>query len=215
MAKTQVINNLYLIQQAGSLMQTYRSHKRHLNSSFDNIASHSYLVSVMSYCITRMEGLAEKDAMKAVTMAVIHDFPEARTGDLDFVSKNYVKSNVNKAVRDQFKNLKYGKDLINLFEEYESRNTKISQIVRDADSLAQIYHEWVLAWQGNKLAEKWFQGEFIARIPYLFTNTAKKLAHAMKDSNPNEWWWKELVDKEGNAKTKEHLLGKNFRILKK
>ena len=87
----------------------------------------------------------------------------------------------------------------------------MSQCVRDADSLAQIYHEWVLMWQGNKLAEQWFKADFIERIPHLFTNTAKELVNAMKSSNPNEWWWNELVEKGGRVKTKEHLLGKNYK----
>jgi len=74
-----------------------------------------------------------------------------------------------------------------------------------------MYHEWVLAWQGNKLAEQWFDGDFIARVPYMFTNTAKKLAFSMKKSNPNEWWWREFVDKDGNPNTKEHLVGLNYK----
>src|SRR3989304_5316888 len=125
MSKSNNKNLLYLIQQAGALMQTFRSHKRHLKTSFDTIASHSYLVAIMSYCIAKTEGLSEEDARKATMLAIVHDLPEARTGDLDFVSKNYTKTDETKAVKDQLKNLDFGKELIELFEEYDKKETKI------------------------------------------------------------------------------------------
>jgi hypothetical protein len=60
-------------------------------------------------------------------------------------------------------------------------------------------------WRGNKLAERWFEGDYTNRVPHLRTESAKQLAHAMKDSNPHEWWWSEFVDKDFN---REHLNGK-------
>ena len=69
------------------LLQMPRSHKRSLITSFDNIASHSYHVCVLSYCLSRTEGLSVRDSENAVVMALFHDLEEARTGDLDFISK--------------------------------------------------------------------------------------------------------------------------------
>lgn len=208
---TKTRNLLYFIEQAGMLLQMHRSHKRSLYTSFDTIASHSFLVCVLAYAIARHEGHSKEEAEKAVSMALFHDFEEARTGDLDFISKNYTKSDDSKAVRDQFARLEFGQELVVLAKEYSQKDTAISKCVRDADSLAQMYQEWVLAWQGNKLAEMWFKGDFVERVPYMFTETAKMLAQAMKKSNPNEWWWTEFVKKSGKVKTKEHLLGKNYK----
>ena len=59
---------LFLIEQAGTLLQMPRSHVRTLGNAFDTIASHSYHVSMMAYCIARMEGLSHKDGMKALSM---------------------------------------------------------------------------------------------------------------------------------------------------
>ena len=200
---------LYLIQQAGSLLQTPRSHIRNLGNTFDTIASHSNHASVIAYCLSRMEKLSHEDAMKASMMASIHDLAEGRTGDLDFVSKNYTKDDEARAVKDQFKDLEFGPDLEKLLAEYEERKTLVAKCAKDADAIAQVYHEWVLTWRGNKLAEQWFEGDFVARIPYFYTESGKQLVYAMKDSNPNEWWWVEFVEKDGQAKNKEHLLGKN------
>lgn len=199
---------LFLIEQAGTLLQMPRSHVRNLGNAFDTVASHSHHVSIIAYSIARLENLSHEEAMKALSMATFHDLAEGRMADLDFLSKNYTKDDEDKAIKDQFRDIEFGTDLEDLLHEYRERKTLSSRCAKDADQLAQMYHEWVLMWRGNKLAEMWFEGDFSNRIPYFFTESAKQLAYAMKESNPNEWWWVELVDKSGAPKTKEHLLGK-------
>jgi len=196
---------LYLIQQAGSLMQMPRSHKRSLGTTFDTVASHSFHVAIIAYCIARMENLPHDDAQKCLTMGLLHDLAEARTGDLDFISKNYCETDEEKAIENQFADIEFGHDLENIVDEYEERKNLISKCAKDADSLEQMYQEWVLSWQGNKLANQWFEGDFVHRVPNLFTESAKKLALEMKASDPNKWWWAEFVEKGVNYK---HLIGK-------
>lgn len=197
---------LYLIQQAGMLMEMPRSHVRNLgNNTPDTIASHCYQVSVIAYCIARMEGLSHEQGLKSMGMGTLHDLLEARTGDADFVAKNYVEIDEPKAIRDQFAGLPFGEDLLKMVEEYEVRDSLEAKCTKDADILAQMYMEWVLTWRGNKLAEKWFEGDYIHRVPFLRTESAKKLALAMKDSNPHEWWWSEFVEAGINQ---AHLNGK-------
>ena len=57
---------LFLIEQAGTLLQMPRSHVRTLGNAFDTIASHNYHVSMIAYCLARMEGLSNEDGMKAL-----------------------------------------------------------------------------------------------------------------------------------------------------
>lgn len=188
------------------LLDMPRTHVRNLgNNTPDTIASHCYHVAVIAYCIARMEGLSHEDGLKAMAMGVLHDLAEARTGDTDFVAKNYVTVDEPKALQDQFAGLPFGKDLLTMMEEYEERLTLETKCVKDADSVAQMYIEWLLAWRGNKLAEKWFEGGFTHRVPHLRTESAKKLVLAMKDSNPQEWWWSEFVEKGVNH---SHLNGR-------
>ncbi len=197
----------YLIQQAGSLMNMPRSHTKHLGTTFDTVASHSFHVAVIAYCLARMEDLTNEQAMKSSLMGLFHDLAEARTGDLDFVAKHYTTADEEKAVNDQFAIKGFGKDLSKLIEEYEERATLESKCAKDADSLEQLYQEWVLSWQGNKLANKWFESDFKDRVPGLRTESAKEIAHKMKDSNPQEWWWSQFV-KDDMAIDREKLLGK-------
>lgn len=178
------------------LLQMPRTHVRNLgNNTPDSIASHCFHVSVIAYCVARMEGLSHEAGMQAMSMGVLHDLAEARTGDSDFIAKNYTTIDEPKAIKDQFAGLPFGDDLLKLVEEYEVRETLVAKCTKDADILAQIYLEWLLSWHGNKLAEKWLEGDYVNRVPFLRTESAKKLALAMKDSNPQEWWWSEFVDK--------------------
>src|SRR3989344_2438914 len=164
---------LYLIEQAGSLLQTPRSHVRNLGNAFDTVASHSHHASIIAYCIARMEKLNQTEAMRASVMAVYHDLAEARTGDLDFVSKNYTKDNEEKAISDQFHGLEFGNELKDLLKEYEERKTKVAKCAKDADSISQMYIEWNLMWRGNKLAKMWFDGDFLDRVPHFYTVSAQ------------------------------------------
>lgn len=197
---------LYLIEQAGMLMEMPRTHIRNLgNNTPDTIASHCYQVSVVAYCIARMEGLGHEAGLKAMAMGTLHDLAEARTGDADFVAKNYITIDEPKAMRDQFAGFDFGADLLAMMDEYEDRETPEAKCAKDADSVAQMYMEWLLSWRGNKLAAAWLEGDYVHRVPHMRTESVKKLALAMRDSNPHEWWWSEFVDKGINN---DHLNGK-------
>lgn len=198
---------MYLIQQAGTLMLMNRNHIRNLgNITFDTIASHCFHVAVIAYCITRMEGFDHGDGLRAMGMGLMHDLAEARTGDNDFVSKNYTTMDEAKAINDQFSGFDFAIDLKNDIEEYEKRESKLSKCVKDADAVAQMYMEWTLSWQGNRLAEKWFKGDMVHRVPGLRTESAKKLIELIKDSDPQEWWWNQFVENAGP--NLNHLNGK-------
>ena len=191
-----VKNILYLIQQFGLLTILPRAQLEHLATSKDTVASHGYQTAAIAYCLSRMEGLSHAEALQSVGMAIFHDVAEARTGNIGFVEKNYIEADRDKAINDALKDISFSEDVKNLLKEYKNKQTLISLCARDADSLAQIYSEWALMWQGNKLAGNWFESDFNDRIPSLKTESAKKLAYAMKDSNPNEWWWSQFLEKD-------------------
>lgn len=109
----------FLIQQAGMLMTMPRTHQRNLGNTFDTVASHSFHVAIIAYTIARMENLPHEEALKAMAMGLLHDLAEARTGDIDFVAKNYTKADEEKAVRDQFADIDFGNDLKEIDEEFE------------------------------------------------------------------------------------------------
>lgn len=198
--------NLHFLQQAQSLMRMPRAHIRSLGTAYDTIASHSHHVSLIAYVIARMEGLSFEEGLVAMAMGVIHDLEEARTGDNDFISKHYSTHDEQKATKDQYSKMKGGTDLERLAKDYSKRKSKTAQCAKDADQIAQMMMEWDLMWQGNKLAGKWFEEDFMNRVPSFYTESAKSLAYQMKDSNPSEWWWTEFVDANGNPKNPTNLI---------
>jgi hypothetical protein len=88
--------------------------------------------------------------------------------------------------------------LENLITEYEQRESLAAKCAKDADLIEQMYQEWVLMWQGNKLAQNWFEGKFDMVVPRLRTESAKQVITSLKESNPHEWWWEDLVTKNYN-----------------
>ncbi len=193
------------ISEIGSLMFMRRTHQRSLINTFDTVASHCHHVGVIAYCLSRMEGLSHEDGIKALAMGVLHDSAESRVGDLDFIAKHYDTRDESKAFSDQFKDLPFRDDLAGLVDEYETRKTSVSKITKDADSLEQLYEEWVLAHLGNKMAERWYLRDYKLRVPHLFTKSAKKIAEEMKTSQPHDWWFEELIEK---GFKQEYLTGK-------
>jgi putative hydrolase of HD superfamily len=177
-----------------------RAHKRNLWTAFDTIASHSYHVAMISYMICKMEWLSDEDAQKATTMGVFHDLAEARTWDHDFVAKKYNDCNEDKAIRDFTTWVPWWESIQQLMNEYEHRESLVSKCTKDADQLAQIYHERTLMRQWNKLAQQRFEWSKEKRIPYMHTESWKQIALQMFDSelNPNSRRREEFVTNDYN-----------------
>lgn len=199
---TQIKKIFYYIAETGSLTFSYRTHKRSLINTFDTIASHSFHTGIIAYCLSRMEGQSHEEGLKALAMGVLHDNAEARTVDLDFPAKHYGSTDEQTAFTDQLKGLPFGKDLKQIIDEYEERETLVAKCAKDADAFEQLYLEWILTQMGNKMAKRWFLGDFKNRVPYFRTKSAKILAQVMKKSQPHDWWWEELIEKNLNH---EHL----------
>ncbi len=194
------------IAETGSAMFMKRSHQRSLLTTFDTVASHNYHVAIIAYVICRMEGLSHDDGLKAIAFGVIHDIPETRTGDLDFVMKHYGKNDEELAIDHQLDGLPFAEDLKKLYTEYIQRDSLVAKCTKDADIVDQIYQEWVMMHTGNKLAQRWFEGSTKNRVPFLRTESAKVLINEMQMSHPHEWWWQNFVD---NSINQEFLTGKN------
>jgi hypothetical protein len=81
-----------------------------------------------------------------------------------------------------------------MHKEYEEKEKKRTHIVKDADHIAQIYHEWTLMRQGNKLAaNRW---KYSLENRNLRTESAKKVIASMQTSNPHERWRDLIITKE-------------------
>ena len=183
MNKNKTVNFLY---ELGTMRKLMRSHYQTLltNDSSDNIASHSYRVSMIGWFLAKEEKV---DPYKVVMMCLLHDVGESRTGDQNWVHKTYVKTFDDNVIEDQFKDL--DPELLKLSKEFKKRRTIESKIAKDADLLDQILLLREYEHQGNKEAHMWLSDKKEdKRVSGLTTNTAKQLASHFYKVGPSDWW---------------------------
>lgn len=167
----------------GMLKKTPRSGYQFLGSGGESVADHSFRTALIAYTLARMsEGV---DLLKVLAMALFHDVPEARTGDLNYVNKRYVKANEKQAVADIAQALPFGEDFQAIFEEYRQEKTEESRIVHDADQLDLILELKEQSDLGNRYAPKWIA----FALKRLRTHTGKALADEILQTDSTDWWF--------------------------
>lgn len=140
-----------------------------------------------------LAGLEGADENKVLKMCLFHDLAEARTGDANFVNKQYLKISEKEVRKDQMVGLPFGKEIINLLDEYEERKTIESVVAKDADKIDQmiLQQEYFRDDDKNRMIWHKFNGSFIK------TKSAKNLARKIRETNLLEWLYKLAEDKAG------------------
>ena len=176
--------------EVGTMRKLLRIHRQTLLSDdiSDNIASHSYRVAIIAWVIAKEE---KADLYKTLLMALLHDLDEVRSNDHNYVQKRYVKIYKDEIRKEQFGTLPFS-DFKELADEYEERNSLESKIVKDADLMDQILLLREYEWQGNREAVIWLYGKGKetenAQVKNLSLQSSKKLAKAIYEVAPSEWW---------------------------
>jgi putative hydrolase of HD superfamily len=174
--------------EVGMLKRTPRSGFQFLGSGSETVAEHSFRSAVIGYVLGRMSGDLAID--RVVLMCLFHDLVEARTGDLNYVNKKYVKADEKAAVRDQTAELFFGQEIRNLAEEFNERNTLESEAAHDADQLEMILQLKELADLGNRYSPEWIS----AAVKRLRTDNGRRLARSILHTDFSAWWFKEKED---------------------
>ena len=174
--------------EVGMLKRTPRSGFQFLGSGSETVAEHSFRSAVIGYVLGRMSGDLAID--RVVLMCLFHDLVEARTGDLNYVNKKYVKADEEAAVRDQTAELFFGQEIRNLAEEFNERNTLESEAAHDADQLEMILQLKELADLGNRYSPEWIS----AAVKRLRTDNGRRLARSILHTDFSAWWFKEKED---------------------
>lgn len=186
MAKNNIKSLTSFLFEVGTLRKIIRGHSQSLLTSdtSDNIASHSFRVTLIGYLLAENEGL---DTGKVVKMCILHDVGEARSGDQNWIHKKYVKVFDDEIVKDQLSFLPESSDMHSIAKEYKERKTKESKVAKDADLIDQLLLLREYEWQGNLEAKRWLKG---ARNheKMLYSKTAKKLAEELRKQSPSFWW---------------------------
>ncbi|OQY01841.1 MAG: metal-dependent phosphohydrolase [Desulfobacteraceae bacterium 4572_130] len=177
-----------LLFEANILKELPRSGYYFLGSGHENVAEHSFMTAFIAFIISQI--VPDLDSEKLITMALIHDLPEARTGDLNYVQKKYVKKMEGKAVSDMTQGLLFGKSIKKLIKEFNQGETVEAKLANDADQLSFILELKKLQDTGAKSPEKWLP-IVIKRVK---TKIGKKLAKNIMSSNWDNWWMNNYSD---------------------
>lgn len=169
--------------EAGMLNALPRSGFAFLGSGNQTVGEHSFSMAIICFALARL--MQEPiDLEKLLLMALLHDLPEARTGDLNYVNKKYVSADEDKVLKDLRNECRLGQEAAELIEEYKEGKSLESKIAHDADQLElmlQLKRELDL---GNRYANDWLD----SAKNRLHLSESKKLSEEILATPWNGWW---------------------------
>ncbi len=177
-----------LLFEAGILKNIPRTGYQFLKSGKESVAEHSFMTAFIGFVMSRIE--TDVDALKLLSMCIVHDLAEARTGDLNYVNKKYCESDETKALKDTVGDLPFGKSITDLADEFNTGDSKEACLAYDADQLSFILELKSLSDLGYKQPEKWLPSV----IERLRTDTGKELAKEIMKTEQDSWWYKSFAD---------------------
>jgi putative hydrolases of HD superfamily len=180
------IANLFF--EMGMLKKTPRTGFQFLGSGGESVAEHVFQTIFIGYTLCKLETGA--DELKVMKMCLVHDLPEARTGDMNYVNKKYVTVDEKKAVKELTDTLFFGADIKAAIDEFNAKTTLESRLAHDADQLALILQLKENGDLGNKYSQEWIS--FV--LKRLCTETAQKVAQAILETDSAEWWFTDKSD---------------------
>lgn len=177
--------DIEFLYEMGSLRFVQRTWKRFLNVDFQNLAEHHMMVTWTALLIAKHEKVTNTD--RIMKMAIVHDIAESRTGDVDYLSRQYVKRDEELGIKDMLKSTELEKEFLELWEEYEDRKTIEAKIVKDADNLVvdlELREQFTKGLRTDMMFSD-YRDQLEKKI--FFTKTAEKLAREIKEANPHDW----------------------------
>ncbi len=179
-------NIINLLFEANILKEIPRSGYQFLGAGKESIAEHTFTTVMIAFVMSKIE--TDVDALKLISMCLMHDLPEARTGDLNTVHKQYVTANETQAVRDTVKDLPFGMSIADLIQEFDAGQTRESQLAHDADQLALILDLKSLVDIGYQPPNKWLP-HVLGRLK---TKTGKNIGQHIMETHRDDWWLKDI-----------------------
>ncbi|MBW2284270.1 MAG: HD domain-containing protein [Deltaproteobacteria bacterium] len=174
--------------EVGMLKKTPRTGYQFLGSGGESVADHCFRTAVIGYTLACREPAADRG--KVVLMCLFHDFPEARTGDHNYMNKRYATADEEGALRDMTEGLDFGTEIIELAAEFNSCNTLEARLSKDADQLDLLLELKEQLDLGNRSAGDWIS----FAIKRLSTQRAQKMAREIMSTHSTHWWFDKNTD---------------------
>lgn len=175
------------------LKRVQRTGYQFLGPGRESVAEHTFSVMIIAWTLAKMEPAADEGRLLA--MCLLHDLPEARMGDINYVQKRYVAADEKKAVSDMIDGVTFGNDIAPLIEAFNAGDSLEARLARDADQLAFLMDLKSLADMGYPAPQKW--AEHVA--DRLQTETGRRLAKRIAETEWDSWWFKIFVDRNNRS----------------
>ncbi len=174
--------------EVGMLNKTPRTGFRFLGSGKESVAEHILRTLFIGYSLCKLDPAA--DELKVLRMCLVHDLPEARTGDQNYMYKKYVTVDEEKAVRELTEHLPFGGEIRAVLEEFNEKKTREALLAHDADQIGLILQLKEYGDLGNQYSQEWLN--FAVRR--LCTDQGKRLADKILHTDWTQWWFRDKSD---------------------
>lgn len=180
-------NDIDLLFEIGTMRYVERTWKQFLSADFANNAEHSFRVAWIALMLAKMESKDQPiDTGKLLKIALLHDLAETRTGDVNYLSRQYTQRNDDLAVNDIFTETCLD-EMKELWAEYVERKTIEAKIVKDADNLDVDMELAEQASKGNTVKDEWQYMREGAVVKNFYTESAKHIWNEIQVTSPHRW----------------------------
>jgi putative hydrolase of HD superfamily len=169
----------------GTIRYIQRTWRQFLNPDFANLAEHHYRTAWIALSLAKQEGIV--DSGKVLKMALLHDIAESRTGDVNYIQRQYVERNEDQGIKDILANTSLEGEFLSLIQEYEVRQSPESRVVKDADNLDVEFELREQQVRGHQVAEEKMRRRAQDVRGKLFTESARQMWDAVHAVNPHDW----------------------------
>lgn len=183
--KTTMTRDIQFLFEMGCIRFIDRMWRRFLNGDFSNLAEHHFRMFWIAMTIAKYEG---GDTGKIAKLVLVHDISESRTGDVDYIARQYTERNELLGLTDMLEGTVLKDEFMALWQEYEARETLEAKIAKDADNL-DVDFELIeqAAQSGNPLHKNFDEMRKQVGHHKLYTKTAKAIQEQLQTANPHAW----------------------------
>lgn len=160
---------------------------RGMPAGTESVAAHSFGVSITAMLLADelVKGGIELDMNKVLRMALVHDWAEARVGDMPRTATNYFGSDARKkaetsAFADMIQGVSNSDLYRQLFQQYEERDSLESRLVKAADVIDLLVQVLALERSGARGLDEFWEGPRSVAVD--FESPARELITDVMDS---------------------------------
>ncbi len=183
----QAIANLLF--EAAHLKRTPRSGFNFLGAGRESVAEHTYSTVFIAWVMSKIE--PDIDALRLLSICLVHDLPESRMGDINYLQKLYVDADEAAALKDMAAETEIGSDVTGLVQDFNGGTSREALLAKDADQISLILELKTLTDIGFDSPRKWLPHV----VNRLKTDTGKQIAEAVMQTDWDAWWFKNYVDR--------------------